>query len=338
MKRIGHLFEPAFTPEALYQAWQVASRGKRNRRATLAFSRNLAANLDALHHELHSGTYRPQPYHEFVVYEPKERAIYAPAFRDLVVQHAIYRLIYPIFNAGFIDQSYACRKGKGTHAAADYAQAALRACDPESYVLQMDIRRFFYRIDRQVLRSQIEQKIKDRRFVDVMMQFAEYGEPVGIPIGNLLSQTYALIYLNPLDHFIKRDLQARQYCRYVDDFVVFGWDRARCLESLGQIRQFLAQTLHLELSRYTLHKIKRGLNFVGYRTWRGGRFVRKHSLFRFSRAVRQERLDSAVSILGHALKTSSFAHLLGVAHQTHPAFFQQLPRHFQIRYRHSGAQ
>jgi retron-type reverse transcriptase len=94
----------------------------------MEFSRRLASNLDALHQELHSGSYRPKPYVEFTVYEPKQRIIYAPAFRDLVVQHAIYRLVYPIFNAGFIDQSFACRVGKGTHAAADYAQAALPLC------------------------------------------------------------------------------------------------------------------------------------------------------------------------------------------------------------------
>jgi retron-type reverse transcriptase len=149
------------------------------------------------------------------VHEPKPRTIYAPAFRDLVVQHAIYRLIYPVFNAGFVDTSFACRVGMGTHAAADYAQAALRRSAAESYFLQLDIRKFFYRIDRAVLRRQVERRIKDRRFVDLMMQFAEYGQPQGIPIGNLLSQLYALVYLNPLDHFVKRELGVRLYCRYV---------------------------------------------------------------------------------------------------------------------------
>jgi len=62
MKRIGHLFEQAFTPDALYQAWQDASHGKRSKRATLEFARNLGPNLDALHQELHAGSYRPQPY------------------------------------------------------------------------------------------------------------------------------------------------------------------------------------------------------------------------------------------------------------------------------------
>lgn len=310
MKRVGFLFEKAFTPEALYQGWIDASAGKRGKRATLEFGRNLASNLDALHTALHDGSYTLQPYKEFLVYEPKERTIFAPAFCDLVVQHAIYKLVYPIFNRTFIDQSYACRKGKGTHAAADYAQAALRSSAPDSYLLQLDIRKFFYSIDRAVLRTQIERQIKDVRFVNLMMKFADYGQPVGIPIGNLLSQTYALIYMNPLDHFIKRELGARRYCRYVDDFVIFGWPRERCALALKQIEAFISCELHLSLSRYSLHKIKRGLNFVGFRTWRSTRFVRKHSLYTFAKAAKSGNAEAVASCLGHAKRTASLRHML----------------------------
>ena len=309
-----------------------ASAGKRSKRATLEFGRNLSANLDALHVALHNGTYRPKPYKEFKVFEPKERVIYAPAFCDLVVQHAIYRLIYPIFNRTFIDQSFACRKGKGTHAAADYAQAALRSSAPESYILQLDIRKFFYSIDRRMLRKQIERKIKDVRFVNVMMQFAEYGQPVGIPIGNLLSQTYALIYMNPLDHFIKRELGARHYCRYVDDFVIFGWSRDRCLDALDKIKAFIASELGLYLSRFSLHKVKRGLNFVGYRTWKSTRFVRKHSLFAFSASIRSGNLESSVSSLGHARYTASLRHMLKTMNKFNIDLFKRLPSTYRLKF------
>ena len=69
----------------------------------------------ALHTELHAETYALQPYFEFTVYSPKRRLIHAPAFRDVVVQHAIYRVVYGIFNRTFINTSFACRKGYGTH-------------------------------------------------------------------------------------------------------------------------------------------------------------------------------------------------------------------------------
>lgn len=330
MKRHGYLFEQAFSRENLYEAYLDASRNKHKKRACFNFERRLAHNLDRLCQALHDGTYKPQPYYTFTVFEPKARKIYAPSFCDLVVQHAIYRVIYPIFNAGFIDQSFACRKGMGTHKAADYAQQALRHSPVGSYTIKLDIRKFFYRINRSILRKQIERKIKDTRFVDVMMQFADYGEPVGIPIGNLLSQTYALIYLTPLDHFAKRVLKAVRYCRYVDDFIVFGVSRERCNQILADVKAFIA-TLGLELSKYTIAPVRRGINFVGYRTWASRRFIRKHSLFKFRRAAKAAKLDSLVSILGHARRTHSLMSLIRSIWGKHHDLYCSLPKVYRRR-------
>lgn len=325
MKRIGNLFEVIFTRENLYQAYLDACKGKHKKRACFNFERRLAYNLDLLYESIHNGSYQPKEYYEFTVYEPKERKIYAPSFRDLVVQHAIYRIIYPIFNATFIDQSFACRKGKGTHKAADYAQRALQVSSRNSYLIKLDIRKFFYSIDRKVLRCQIERKIKDKRLVDMMMVFANYGEPVGIPIGNLLSQTYALIYLNVLDHFAKRDLKAKLYCRYVDDFIIFGISREQCLFALDKIKQFIA-TIGLSLSKYTIAPIKRGVNFVGFRTWASKRFIRKHSLFKFSKAIANQKLQSIISILGHACRTHSLFNLTQSLRSKNYDLYRSLPK------------
>lgn len=325
MKRVGHLFEQAFSRDNLYQAYLDASRHKHGKRACFQFTRRLAFRLDELHRTLHDGSYRPKPYYQFEVYEPKLRVIYAPSFGDLVVQHAIYRVIYSIFDPGFIDQSFACRKGKGTHKAADYAQQSLRKSPNGSVTLKLDIRKFFYRIDRDILRQLIERKIKDRRFVDVMMQFAEYGEPVGIPIGNLLSQTYALIYLSPLDHFIKRELKVKRYCRYVDDFVLFGVSGAEAEVYRQRIEAFIADRLNLELSRYSVASIQRGINFVGYRTWRGKRFVRKRALYVARRAIRLGDAGSLASSLGHARKTHSLQHILNLTRDHNHDLYRALP-------------
>jgi retron-type reverse transcriptase len=328
MKRIGHLFERAFTAEALLAAYHAAARHKRGKRACFNFERNLAANLDALHRELSFGTYRPRPYYSFMVYEPKPRRIFAPAFRDLVVQHAIYAVAGPIFDRCFIEQSFACRAGYGTHKAADYAQQALAACPRDSYTLKLDIRKLFYRIDRGILRGLIERRIKDRRFVDLMMAFADHGEPVGIPIGNLLSQLYALIYLNPLDHFIKRELKIERYARYVDDFVLFGLSRERAIELRERIISFL-DGLKLELSKSTIARVTRGLNFVGYRTWAGKRFVRCHALKTFRRAVRCGDMECLASCLGHARNTHSLQHMLRVVKENENAQDLRLPKTYR---------
>lgn len=331
MKRVGYLFERAFTPEALLAAFHAAARHKHGKRACFNFEKRLAANMDALHRELADGSYKPRPYYSFMVYEPKPRRIFAPAFRDLVVQHAIYAVAGPIFDRGFIDQSFACRVGYGTHKAADYAQAALQACPAHSYTLKLDIRKFFYRIDRGILRGMIERKIKDRRFVGLMMQFADHGEPIGIPIGNLLSQLYALIYLNPLDHFIKRVLRVKHYCRYVDDFVLFGLTHKALLICRARIVEFIAG-LHLELSKSTLARLTRGVNFVGYRTWITKRFVRRHSLYTFRKAVKRGAMESAVSVLGHARRTHSLQHLLRYLKEQNNDLHRQLPKAYRFQH------
>jgi RNA-directed DNA polymerase len=309
MKRIGFLFEKTFTRENLYLAYLDARKGKRDTPACFRFETDLWHNLEKLHTRLHDGTYRPRPYKKFQVYEPKERTIYAPAFKDLVVQHAIYRVIYPIFDKTFIHTSYACRKGKGAHKASDYTQKAMRQCLPDEYSLKLDIRKYFYSITRGILRRLIERKIKDQRFVGLMMAFADMDTRVGIPIGNLLSQIYALIFMNPLDHFIKRVLKIKKYVRYVDDFILIGLTRDQCLDSRNKIVAFLDDNLGLSLSKSTIATIKRGINFVGYRTWQAKRFIRKYSLFKFKRKVAAGDQAAVASMLGHAKRTSSLIHL-----------------------------
>lgn len=336
MKRIGFLFDKTFTQDSLLAAFYTAARHKHGKRACFQFERRLAANLELLHRELHDGSYKPRPYHSFMVYEPKARRIFAPAFRDLVVQHAIYRVISPIFERGFIDQSFACRIGKGTHKAADYAQAALQQIPRDSYTLKLDIRKFFYRIDRTILRTQIECKIKDARLADLMMTFADHGEPEGIPIGNLLSQIYALIYLNPLDHFIKREMGIEHYCRYVDDFVLFGLSREAAVECQAHIVAFIKTKLKLELSKFTIAPVARGINFVGYRTWASKRFIRRHSLGNYRVALRRGKIASAVSILGHARHTHSLQHMLRFSKEHHHEHHHRLPQIYQ-RHHHPRA-
>lgn len=325
-QRISNIFDGMTSVEALYRGYYRARRGKRGKVAVANFERDLGANIMALHESLCDGSYAPQPYRKFEVTEPKRRVIYAPAFQDVVVQHAIYEAIYPVFDRTFIEQSYACRIGYGTHKAADKAQHYLRQCKPDDYVLKLDIRRFFYRIDRDALRSLIEAKVKDRRAVELMMQFTAYEEPLGLPIGNLLSQLFALIYLNKLDHFVKRELKIKRYVRYVDDFVLFGLSLDRARELKDRIEAWLWQELRLEYSKWTIQKAKRGVNFVGYRAWNGTRFIRKHSLVKFGRCLKTGNDACLRSILAHALHTGSRAHLLERLKTEAPDAYARMPK------------
>jgi retron-type reverse transcriptase len=324
-KRAGSLCAEAFSVSALYQGYYAARIGKRTSRACYLFERRLSAQIDDLHRRLVDGTYTVRPYNTFQIFEPKPRIISAPAFRDRVVQHAIYNQVREVFDKSFIDQSFACRIGMGTHMASDYVQAALKQAPRDSYVLQLDIRRYYYRMDRAVLRKLLERKIKDARLVDVMMMFSDTGEDVGVPIGNLLSQLFGLIYLNPLDHFIKRQLKVRHYARYVDDFVLIGLTREQAVQYRQRIIEFLESELHLELSKSSIHRVTRGINFVGFRTWSTQRFVRKRALYTFRRAANRGKIDSVVSSLGHAGHTASRRYMLNHLLENHRELYRRLP-------------
>lgn len=129
--------------------------------------------------------------------------------------------------------------------------------------------------------------------------------PIGIPIGNLLSQLYALIYLNKVDHFIKRDLHVKSYVRYVDDMVLIGLTLTQAKQYKEAIEAFLKEELCLELSKWTISKIKKGVNFVGYRTWKTKKFVRKHSMIKFKKACKKGNINAITSLLGHAKGTNT---------------------------------
>lgn len=324
-KRINHLYEQMCTPEALYAAYLCGRRGKRTSLSVCNFERNAGAELHKLLQELQNGSYTPKPYRRFWVYEPKPRIIAAPAFRDVVVQHAIYALIYPIFDKTFVHDSYGCRKEKGTHRAADRAQRYLRQCDPDDYLLQLDIKKFYYSIDRSILMQLMRDKIKDERMLKLLEMFVADEGDKGVPIGNLLSQLFALIYLNKLDHFVKRDLKIKRYVRYVDDFVIFGLGKDEALTLRDTITGWLQENLKLELSRWTIQPIKSGLNFVGFRTWQQTRMVRRHSLHNFGRALRAGKLDSLISIMGNAKRSASYIHFRQRILSEAPELLSQLP-------------
>lgn len=308
-KRVGNLFDSMFTLETLYSAYTKTRTGKRCKYSVMEFERNLGANLQQLLTELHSGEYRPRDYKSFEVLEPKPRLIHAPHFRDVVVQRAMYDTLYPIMDKTFTVDSFGCRIGYGTHRAADKVQQYLRESESDSYTLQMDIRKFFYRIDRYILMNLWRKKIKDDRVLKLIESFTEY-EGTGIPIGNLMSQLSALVYLNALDHFIKRDLGAKKYVRYVDDFVVFDLSKNEAHSMLTKIKYFLSSRLKLDLSKFRIAQVKRGINFCGFRTWRKTRFIRKHAMLTFKRAVKANKTESVISCLGHAKSTASYAGML----------------------------
>ena len=194
--------------------------------------------------QLTTRTYRPGSYVNFYIHEPKRRKISAAPFRDRVVHHALCNLIEPVFERTFVDDSFANRLGKGTHRALSRVQKLARRFP---YVLQGDLRQFFPSVDHAILRPLLARKIHDPDVIGLTNIILASGEgilheaydmvyfpgddlfavnrPRGLPIGNLTSQFWANVYLNPFDHFVKRELGCRGYVRYVYDFLMFAEDK-----------------------------------------------------------------------------------------------------------------
>jgi retron-type reverse transcriptase len=304
MKRYKQLFEKIISFENLLKASQKAQRGKRFKPATARFNLDLEKELLRLQRELSQGTYRHGAYVDFIIRDPKLRLISAAPYRDRVVHHALCNIIEPIFDKTFIYDTYACRKGKGTHAAIDrYSHFARK----NRYVLKCDIRKYFQSIDHEILLNMVAAKIRCQRTMRLISEiigsrkdqsevcyfpgddiFTPYQRTRAIPIGNLTSQFFANLYLNPFDHFIKEQLRCRFYIRYVDDFVVFDNDSSRLYQILSQVEDYLA-TLRLRLhpGKCRVYRVSDGVKFLGFRIFKSHRLLDKGNVLRMKRKLKQ---------------------------------------------------
>ena len=181
----------------------------------------LVARLLALSAELRSLEYAPAPYRFFRIRQPKRRLISVASFRDRVVHHTLVGALEPRFEPRFIRHSYACRGGKGTYRALRQAQ---RWCRRFPYYLKTDVDDYFATIDHMVLSRLLARVTSDRRvrwlcrrvMDNARLPTVPPGERRGLPIGNLTSQFWANVYLDPLDHFVRDDLHQGAYMRYIN--------------------------------------------------------------------------------------------------------------------------
>ena len=252
----------------------LCKKGKRDKDYVTEFERNLEQNLISLREELTSERWQPGKYSRFFVEDPKRRLINAPPFRDRVVHHAVSTLLIRIWDPTFPFGSFACRAGKGTHAAADRMQQFMRRYPTGSgYVLQLDVKSYFASIDHEILIGLVAKRIRDRRFMRLIRQIVESYEDspgVGIPLGNLTSQVFANIYLHELDMFAKHDLRIKHYIRYMDDVALVHEDKRQLWEWRDAIEAFLADHLRLQLHqvKQTLTPVDCGVKYLGYRVYR----------------------------------------------------------------------
>ncbi len=278
------LYDQLCLMKNLRKAYKKARKGKGIKWYVREFESDLEKNLLQLQKELRRQAYGPRSMKTFTIRDLKTRVISASAFRDRVVHHALCNIIEPMFDKAFIYDSYANRKGKGTHAALkrfDYfvrkvsANGSLlpNAKDNNQiygYALKADIKHYFDSVDHEIMMQCIRRKIQDEKVLWLIRKILDnhFTKGKGMPIGNLTSQFFANVYLNELDYFVKHRLKAKYYIRYVDDFVILDASKERLESHKIVISEFL-KTIKLELhpQKSKVVPLQKGIKFLGFRVF-----------------------------------------------------------------------
>jgi len=305
MKTAKHIFDKITDFDNLLLAAGKARKGKRYKNAAARFFINLERELLSIQNELMTKTYRPGRYTEFHIYEPKKRKISAAPFRDRVVHHALCNIIEPVFEKVFIYDSYANRKGKGTHRAILRYQ---KFCCRNRFALKCDVEKFFPSIDHEILKQEIHRKIADPDalwLIDTIIDGSNDQDPVyhyfagdhlfdpferrrGLPIGNLTSQFFANVYLNRFDHFVKENLGCRYYIRYVDDWVILHDEKEFLHGALAQIKDYLVSfRLKVHIHKSQVFRVRDGFTFLGHRIYPDFRLLKRENVNRFKRRIKK---------------------------------------------------
>lgn len=331
--------DTGYSFELLVQAYFDCRRHKRNTASALRFEQNLERNLLALHDELTTGAYRPGRSICFAITRPKPREVWAADFRDRVVHHLLYNQIANRFHRRFIADSCACIPGRGTLYAGKRLEAKIRSQTQNwsrpGYYLKCDLANFFVSIDKRVLWPLLARHIPERwwrmlakliLFHDPRLDYEVRGDLAaleavpqhkrltnadrwhGLPIGNLSSQFFANVLLDALDQHIKHTIRAKNYIRYVDDFVLLHESPQWLNEAKRNVEAFLPGLgLALNPRKTILQPIVRGVDFAGHviKPWR--REVRRRTVRSAMAAIEArpegetlETINSYLGLLRHA--------------------------------------
>ncbi len=222
MKAIGGLFDRITTYDNVASAAWRAAQGKRDRSAVRSFFSRFEENVNRLPRELASGDFRFDGYSAFPIRDPKTRLIHAPSFRDRVAHHALIAVLGPVFEKGAIHHSYACRSGKGQHAALAQVRQWVRRDDA---FFKADVAKYYDSIPHALLCQALARRFRERRvlaLLDRLLGSYSHHPGHGLPIGALTSQYLGNFYLEPVDHWVQEELGISRYTRYMDDMLLLA--------------------------------------------------------------------------------------------------------------------
>ena len=268
--------------ENLYKAYRKTKSGKKFNSSTAKFSSMALEGIGILKEQLENQTYKQDKLNRFTIYEPKERVIESCSFKDKVVQRCFCdNVLHPKLKNVFVEYNSAGQEDKGTLYANDglrkHMEKFYKVHGVDGWILKCDIHHFFYEIDHEIVKNIIDYYFPEEFTRWLNRCFIDSTLNPGLPLGNQVTQVYALLMLDGMDHMITGELGIELYGRYMDDFYLIHHDK-EYLEGCLKAIEEMVSSLGLALNGKTqIVPFRKGIRYIGFHHYvtKDGKYIRK---------------------------------------------------------------
>ena len=294
-KKSNNIYDSVITMDNLYDIWLIIKKTCKNKKELYYFELNLNENIYSIYKKLKNKTYIPSKFKCFMIFEPKPRLVMSQTIEDKIVNHFIAKYyLLPYIENSLIDSNVATRKNKGS----SYAMKLLKKYinkllinnkNKEIYCLKIDVSKYFYSINHEILIDMVSKKIKDKDIINLIkiiiketnstyvnkiikyynnkynIDIPLYINNKGLSIGAMSSQFLAIFYLNDIDHYIKEILKCKYYIRYMDDILILDTDKEKIKYLFKDITKRI-NDINLKVNKKSnIYRCSTGFSFLGYK-------------------------------------------------------------------------
>ena len=278
-----------------YSYKQTQKSSPKHKVPAVRFRQNETRNLKQIQEAVRSGEFKPKGFYLFEILEPKRRTIHAPAYEDKIVHHMLYQRLRDYCEPKFIFDSYSCIRGKGNQRAVKRLHYFMKQVENEHgevWVYKLDVSKFFPSIVHSILKEILKKLGLDQSTLDLCYTIIDSSphKIIGLPLGCVSSQLFANVYMNPLDHFMKRFVKAKHYLRYADDIFILCGSKEEAVEKGNKCHKYLTERLGLSCApdkRYVKKVSKVGLDGLGYKIFSTHILLSSKAKIRAKRMIRK---------------------------------------------------